>query len=194
MKHFKWFIALMTLAIAFSMGAQGQYHAGVLYGLKGNVKEIKAKSENPLVNGKTKFIENGMKKLSLLTYNAEGYPIGCSTQGWGNNYKSISIAYNEQHLPSTVEIKDNTKKGLSVMTFAMEYDSSGNLSECVLKSVPAGEEASKAVSTETVFQYSDYTFDPQGNWISRVCRQEKKVDGKIIDAKTYTETREIKYF
>lgn len=194
MKPFRCFFVLITLVIAFSFSAQGQYHAGVLYGLKGNVKEIKAKSENPLVKGKTKFLENGMKKLSLLTYNDEGYPIGCSMQGWGDNYKSISIAYNDRNLPSMVEIKDNTKKGLSVMSFEMKYDSSGNLSECVLESVLTGEETTKTGSTYTLFQYSDYKFDAQGNWISRTCHQGNKIDGNIIKGKTYTETREIKYF
>lgn len=184
----------MALTFAFTLSAQDQYHAGVLYGLKGDVKEIKVKSENPLVKGKTKFIENGMKKLSLLTYNAEGYPIGCFTQGWGNDYKSIAISYNSRNLPSQVEIKDNTKKGLSVMSFSMDYDSSGNLTKCILKSISGEEDGNNVPSSETLFQYSGYKFDQRGNWISRVCRQEKIADGKTTGEKTYTETREIKYF
>lgn len=70
----------------------------------------------------------------------------------------------------------------------LKYDSSGNLTE--LRFVPT---EANLTGNPVIYSYSDYEFDPQGNWVKRLVSSKSNSEGKVSENQMMY-YRKIEYF
>lgn len=172
--------ALLGVFFARSEG----YKAPALYGLKGDVKSVKMKSEFPIADRAVSFTDEGLQDKSSFAYDKEGYPIGFGTY-IGNELILLSVSYDDSHKPTALKYRASTKDKNTEFTCTMTYD---------------GERVAETEiafpNRTVVMTYSDEELDPQGNWISRTVKETVvPADDSVPGSdKVYQETREIKYY
>lgn len=176
---------LIMITLLWIVSANGEsYKAPALYGLKGEVKSVKMKSEFPLANRSVSFTEDGLQDKGLFAYDKEGYPIGFGTY-FGNDLILMNVFYDDSHKPSVIKYRADTKDDSTEFTCTVSYD------------------GDRVKETEIVFPnrtiimtYSNEVFDPQGNWTQRdVKEMVMSGDNKTSESdKEYKETREIRYY
>ncbi len=183
MKHL-----LTTLLVAFSaiFGVAQEFKATELWDATGNIKQIKYKTSDPLLFSKNmKFDRNGKLKNSFIVYDSTGYP-----QGIDLNFGPISLiaSFNFENNKLISAKLDRNKPSASNLQVEYMYEN-GDMSH--ESAVIHGQDK----DTQYKYEFSDYKRDERGNWISR--QVNLTIDsGSEADNKTksYTETREIKYW
>lgn len=182
----RFLMLIMVMTFGLSTAAQ-TYQAYRIYELNGPVKEVKIKTEDPflMMSKEAKFVENGMQKLAGWTYDEKGLVFGEGFCGGGTFWNAV-IVYDNQLRPEKILRSMNGNKGSVInMTTRFVYDASGNTER---------KEVTYADSeTKYVFEYSDYTFDSKGNWITRNVTQIASDSEGASTPKAYTEVRTIKY-
>ncbi|MCM1290328.1 MAG: hypothetical protein NC201_02390 [Prevotella sp.] len=176
-------LTLLLIILCFNSGYAQEYKAGVLYNVKGPVKQIKMKSKDKLSQkfGSTKFTETGKFKRDILTYDDKGYPLKSEMQT-GPLSMSVSIEYAENQHPS--EIKINSSFSDKPVTIVYEYDGDRVAVRKFIRD-----------DVTITFIYSDEQYDNYGNWISRnVVKSKESSDTDKNSESSYVETREIKYY
>lgn len=101
---FKVFLGLCSIIIGYniSLAQERIYHEDALYGLKGNVSEVKTKSKTQLpLQNEFKFNNNGRLSLSTMTYNDSGYPIGYNITN-GKSFADHRVIWNENKTPKSI--------------------------------------------------------------------------------------------
>ena len=163
------------------------YKGQVLYECTPAVKEVRLTTKDPLARKKkVKFMPDGQISQSMLTYDTEGYPIGCHLTFHGNSM-GVAIAYDSIRRPSGIEIESNFIGARDTVRVENRYAADGHL---------AGR---RAVNPNTgrllmEYDYSETHTDTAGNWISRQVRQIRhSAKSGVADTTSYTETRRLKY-
>lgn len=188
----KKYVTFVTLIIISSLNSFSQeFHASALWDANGKVKEIKYTSTKDVLlrSKKMKFNKDGKLKNSFLVYNAEGWPIG---MGFDAGVMSINAEFtfngdNLRTITMTITNKDKIRR------YEVNYDYSINRmdSKAVDVTYGNGDEAGKIYS----YQFSDYKYDDNGNWVSRRVNVTETAKGEsepTVDC--YIEVRQIKYW
>lgn len=163
-----------------------EYRMGALYDVNGPVKEVRLKTDNKFAKRfkKEKFTENGKLVEEVMTYDADGYPLGYGMT-IGNKETTLRIEYNEARQPvgayyiSTVIGTDrlDVETGYDGDRVAWRQFSEGDPQEYVR------------------CEYSGETRDDRGNWTSRQVKETTvSANPKKCGVKEYTETRDIIYY
>lgn len=196
MTQLKTILLAGALLTAGAASAQ-QYRHNVLYEANGPVREIILHTENPyfspaaqfplLTIGKAIFQENGKLKQEMMTYDAEGYPVGFGTN-MGKTYTTFRVIYDEARQPVRLFFDGNTDKdGLSHQLYVETAYENGLAAARRFYVSPESE--------QLICVYSDIVTDDHGNWISRhVTESTVSPDSGDVTGREYTETREITYF
>lgn len=179
-------ILLFLTVMGLSAGAQ-DYKMATLYEATGPVKEIKFGKIHPMSPKTIKFNPYGMSTSSTMTFDLDGFPIGCQLSQ-GDTYNSTTIEYNQDRQPSTI-----------IDTYAM----TGAPRICTISNSYANGLVESRVITETckgykktiTLQYSNQESDNLGNWITRtVTETTDSTNPKENGEKSYQEIRQISYF
>lgn len=185
----KRYLTLLMLSLLVSFAAfsnEPKFKYTTLYDLAGPVKEVKIKSENPIVitNAKAKFMKNGARKNSLMSYDNEGYPVGYQfvPYSW---IETVTIEYNDNNQPSIVTQTVFSQDSHSVTEITFDYDGK-RISEMTVKTP----------EIIRICRYKGEVKDNYGNWISRNVEMEiiSLKDSKPYSPVTFVETRDIKYY
>ncbi len=191
-------LLLAMLWGADAMAEPREYHEEALYGLKGNVREVKTSSKSylPLRNS-FKFKDDGRMTSSVLTYDEEGYPMGYNVT-MGNSVMDCKVEWNDNRTPKSISDLSTSwpTKGSKNIEFFYGEDEF-----LPVKAVAVSQNGKKTKTTTVVCEYSDYELDEKGNWISRnvsetVTELKQKKNGKEEEkekSSSFTETRTIVY-
>ena len=176
-------LSALLLATVVSASALAQeYKGSLLYDVKGDVKEMKVKSKNPLARyaKKLKFADNGQRINDYMTYNDAGLPIGYG-MNLGGKVRTLKVEYDASERPSVITMSVDG----AIMRIENVYEGDRLASRRL--SSPVG-------TRETVWTYSDEKRDARGNWTERrVSETVTDRDPSKSGTETYTETREITY-
>lgn len=178
-------LTLISIVFALVANAYSQeYKEGLVYGVKGNVKDLKLETKIKFANKHVKFQPNGKCKKSVMYFNEDGYPLGWEAYS-GTKGMSQKINYDGADRIESIVI-DSSFSGLQTHNYS--YSSDGTISEETIEISKNGKQ-----SVGIKCYYTNYQFDDQGNWISRDVEQKEKRAGedKIT---TYTEKRKIIYY
>ncbi|MDE7380669.1 MAG: hypothetical protein K2N03_00895 [Muribaculaceae bacterium] len=180
-------LLILSLLVSFATFCnEPKFKYTTLYDLDGPVKEVKIKSKNPIVitNAKVKFMKNGARKNSLMSYNNEGYPVGYQfvPYSW---IETVTIEYNDSNRPSKITQTEYSRDSRNVTEITFEYDGK-RISEMTVTTP----------EVKRICRYNGEVRDNYGNWTSR------NVEMEIISLKesqpyrpiTFVETRDIKYY
>ena len=187
MRKYIFIIIGALIVLSFNYTLAQTYNGPSLYDASGKVKSIKITPSPIFSSDKIEFMEDGHIKDSTLTFDWDGKAIG----------KNLNIYKMRQSVN-------------------LEYDNNNRLIKAIVDSsygLPGGYEATlnyegdhpdRITITETKgknpyqysYIYSNYSFDSNGNWISR------EVDLSTIEMKSnsmkkkehFTETRNILYY
>ena len=197
MRQLKSILLAASLLMAGAASAQ-QYHLNVLYEATGPVSQIVTNTENPYFSaaapipglelGKVTFQENGKLKMEMMTYDADGYPIGFGTN-MGKTYTTFRVTYDDARHPVQLFFDGNTQKDGVSRQFTIQTAYEGDrVAMRRFFASPDGE--------QLLCVYSDEVADEHGNWISRRVSEVtvSDDDADVKSEKEYTETREISYF
>lgn len=188
------FITLFLSILVLCPGIKAQdFKAASLWEAKGNIKEIKYKTKDPLMKQKKlKFDNDGKLKSSVLTYNENGYPFAIDLN-LGSVACSVKFTYSgsnpwilEKVVMDTKVMNDHTSNDI---TFSYEGDVP------VKRVIIAEKKGDKPVTYEWTSTFSNYKYDSSGNWISRDVEMKGRnlADGTTKES-SYTETRELTYW
>lgn len=162
------------------------YHAASIYEAVGPVKEIKTDSKNPFVKGKVKINRDGKSDNPMMMYDDSGYPVGFELNALGvhsfqkffwdteNRLDSVSVQFPVFGKSTLLTVKNDFKE----QTLDTQF-----------MKVSKGDYVAEYKST-----FSDYSYDGNGNWISRSVDQVMTDANGCISSETFIETRKIKYY
>ena len=192
-------LAALVMSLLFTTAfAATEYYGRVAYGLKGNVKKMKRKSDSKFLKyifpkmSKVGFTNDGRIKKSFMYYDADGYPLGLSSV-LGEMYIMIDIRYDERKRPA--EQISKTKHGLhgpTSISYKNQYSSSGEVEKCVISTLP--DDGDGVATPFAELDYDGYKYDAAGNWIERSVVFSFYENGEMIEDDRYVETREIEYY
>lgn len=194
-------LAALVMSLLFTTAfAATEYYGRVAYGLKGNVKKMKRKSDSKflkyMIPMKTKvgFTNDGRIKKSFMYYDADGYPLGLSSVA-GDMYVMIDIRYDEMKRPA--ELISKTKHclhghGPTLISYKNQYSSSGEVEKCVISTLP--DDGDGVATPFAELDYDGYKYDAAGNWIERSVVINVYENGELLEDGRYAETREIEYY
>ncbi len=180
-------LILITFLIPLCIAAQ-DYHDAAVYSAHGNLKEIKTNAPGlPSMLSKAKFNEEGKQvvsifKVNMTEYNEAGYPIRLFDENF-----PISITYSFDNQNRPVNIKWNCPKDQSISmsyTYSDATSEFPDAGELTVKAEKKGEITESTIN----FQYSNYTRDDRGNWVTR------KVVSTDSAHPEYIEARKLKYY
>lgn len=177
---------LITFLIAF-WGINGyaqNYKASELWDVSGNVKQIKYKSQDPILTYKNlKFDQNGKLKNSMIVYDSTGYPDGIDI-----NFGPISLSAKFQFNNNNLIVAELIRNKPDPFELKVEYEfAKGKM----VKESAIYKSKNKTVTYDYIFQ--GYELDKSGNWISRIVEL-TTTDESNIKTQKYTERRDIKYW
>lgn len=183
-------LLISICALGITAADNPQYRMNLIYEVEGPVREIKMKSSgdftkvfNRILGSATKFKENGKLNRELMSYDAEGYPIGFG-MNFDDDSKTLKIRYNDARRIAGYDFESTEPGNAAKFTVDMTYDG---------KRVASTRLQGDGVCVE--FVYSAEEYDDQGNWLSR--RVKETVESQNPEnnsTKEYTEIREIKYY
>lgn len=177
----------LFIILTFSISAFSQkYKASELWDAKGDIKEIKYKSKDPLLIGKKmKFDKNGKLKDSWILYNSNGIP-----EGIDMNFGVLNISAKFTFEQEKLILVNFDKQKPSPLSFTLKYFySDDKITE------ENAEVESQEKKSSLRYLFDNYGYDEKGNWISRnVTLVISNPDGTIKSNKSYNETRTIKYY
>ena len=173
--------------VASSVAAYCQdFKASKLFDAYGNIKQIKYKTQDPLLDFKNvKFDKDGKLKNSMIFYDEAGFPKGIDLN-FGPLSFNITFLFDKYNLTNVKLIR--TKPNPVELDIKYEFLNGVMTTESAVSS-------EKKDTTNYQYSFSDYIKDDKGNWISRnVNLIITNPSGTKEKTKTYTETREIKYW
>lgn len=180
---------LFAIVGCFASVAQN-YHGALLWDATGDVKEIKYKTENPVMpQKKIKFDKDGKISRSMIVYNNDGLPYGMD-MNFGPMKSVIRFAFTPDSLLQKVEIEANVGR-TGNMTSLFEYDGKTMTGQ----KVEGRSEDNTEKGKELEYVFSGYEYDSKGNWTGRDVKL-KMTDCKKNETteKEYRETRQITYW
>ena len=185
--------AVATVCVAISLFMTGQtamardFDGGLLWGLKGDVKNVSLKSDLKKAFGKVSFNKDGKIKNRLMSYDASGRPIGYGMNN-GDTYLYMNVWYNTSGDVEKVRLRNRTDSKMEevVLEFRFKYDGK-ELSE-----VEATD--SEAPDARVIYRFSGYEYDDAGNWLKRDVEVDGYTPGGDSKKRTTVETRKIKYY
>ncbi len=165
------------------------YRGGLLYDIKGPVKEFKLKTQFKACQKKVKFTRDGMVKNNMFAYDNEGLPTGMSIN-FGNKYSVLSIQWEEGPKVSEITLNENFYRPV-VVTYTPEYSEDGLLKSYRWDRTETTKEGD--VKEWVLMEYSAPVYDEHGNWIRRHVSASGEVDGKYGTSE-FDEERVIRYY
>lgn len=176
-----------------SLAEGRKYHDEALYGLKGDVSEVKTKTKSQLtVPSSAKFNTDGRETISIYAYDEAGYPIGYNFS-IGKSEISREMEWTES----------NALKSLTFSSTLWPDKGSGKVDPFYgedqflpIKAVSVSENVKKTKKKTVVCEYSNYKLDDHGNWISRETKETVTENKKGKEKQTiaqFEETRTITY-
>lgn len=182
----KTLLAIGAVIAATLPAAAEEFKMGKLFDVTGPVKELKLKTSNKYAKqyAKEKFTENGKLVEEIMTYDADGYPLGFGMTA-GNKERTLRIEYNDARQPVATSFLA-TIIGTERLDVTTGYDGDR----------VAWRQFSEGDPQEYVrCEYSDETRDEHGNWTSRSVKETTvSANPKKCGEKVYTETRVITYY
>lgn len=177
---------LLCLCSIFGIAAQ-TFRMPIIYEASGPVKEINFGKNHPMTPKTVKFNPYGMSSSSTMTFDLDGYPIGCSLSQ-GEKYNSTIIEYDADHQPATI-IDTYAMSGTPIMMTVSNSYQNGYVQRRVIT------ESKKEYKKTITLIYSNQESDSFGNWISRtVTETTESTNPKENGEKSYQEIRQITYF
>lgn len=174
--------SVASVAHAEGSCCTSQYKGGALWDLKGNVKSVEYGKQTIYPDKKVKFTEEGKVKNHAMSYDKENRPIGYGSN-FGSVYNYLNVAYDDASRPERMRSQSSSTGKDEVLNYSFNY--SGDVLESVL--VASAPESGEV----TEWSFSDYQYDPQGNWVSRKVVKKKGEDASVEE---FTETRKIEYY
>lgn len=180
------FISFSLLCLSESFAEAIRYNGPQVYDLVGSVKSVITTPQPQFAFKKVEFTEDGLIKMSWLTFDDTGMARGSNQNLFGLSLIT-KIIYNEDGRPIEYDIRGNMK--FRQKFHAINTYNGSNVSKTVIVE-------NKKNPKEYIYEYSDYQFDPKGNWISRnVDLTVKDSKGDVTkESKKYKEERIIEYF
>lgn len=191
MKKERFVMAAATLAVAIAGAgiseAQAQkYKSGILWDLKGPVKEVKTDSPFPMAEKKMKFSEEGHIKNRRMSYDEACRPVGYSLED-GDAYIRVKVTYTPDGRIDRITHVGNNGEGETATVFTFDNDGRKTDSVNMLSQAADG--------TMTMdLDFSNYIYDTRGNWISRTVNLTRHAAGADPQTAQFVETRQIKYY
>ena len=121
-----------------------------------------------------------------MSYDADKRPIGFGSN-FSGVYNYMNVAYDDNSNPQRIRILNGNGERTETQETVYNYRN-GSL-ESAITSI-SGSDGNKT----TTWNFTDYQFDPNGNWISR--KVSKTSDGNSINqvSEEFTEKRKIEYY
>lgn len=187
-------ITLFLSILVLCPGIKAQdYKAASLWDANGNVKEIKYKTKDPLMKKKKmKFEKDGKLKSNVMTYEDNGYPCGID-MNFGVVAFSVKFTYSSSkpHLLENVVMDTKVRNDYNSYDITFSYE--GDVP--VKRVINAQKKGDDPASFEWTSTFSNYKFDPKGNWISRdVEMKGRNLTDSTTKESSFTETRELTYW
>lgn len=180
------FVCLILFAFSISSIFAYNYHFSALYDAFGPVKEIKTDSKNPFVKKKVKFEKDGRGGVAVMSYNDDGFPTGFEVNMFGKSYFQ-KFFWNDKCRLDSVAVQTIGVSTRQLITVKNSYCGDVADSETII--VNDGE-----IQKKYRMSFKDYSYDNQGNWISRfVVLSTIDSNGKE-SVLQFEETRIIKYY
>ncbi|MDE5653615.1 MAG: hypothetical protein K2I48_09170 [Muribaculaceae bacterium] len=179
-------IAVMTLAAPADTIAR-RYQAGMLWDLKGPVKEVKIDSPFKMADKKIRFSEDGHMKNRKMSYDEACRPVGYELKD-GDAYIRLNVSYDpEGRISRITHVGSNGEQGECSTVFTFHGDGRKVDSVNMLSQAPEGEMAMDLA-------FDNYIYDTHGNWVSRSVSLKRTAPGVDPQTANFTETRSIKYY
>lgn len=171
------------------LSAAQEYHGGLLYDIKGPVKEFKLKTDFKACQKKVKFTRDGMIKGSTYAYDAQGLPTGMSIN-FGKKYSVLSIQWEEGPKVTEITLRDNFYRP-SVVTYTPGYYPDGLLKSYRWERTETTKDGEE--KGWLLMEYSSPVYDEHGNWIRRHVVATGEGNGQSVNTE-FDEERVIRYY
>lgn len=187
MRKYLYMLMCVLAACSFHFANAQTFNGPSLYDVSGKVKSIKVSPSPLFAFDKVEFMKDGHIIDSSLTFDWDGKAIGKDINVY-KMHQAVNLEYDDSDrlINAVVDSSAGLPGGYKV---SMNYE---------------GDHPLKMIITETkgknpcqyTYLYSNYSFDDNGNWITR------DVDLSIVEVKSntvkknenFTETRQILYY